>query len=119
VKVPTNPNPRPPDDDSWFPGYKSWLGHQVMLFISDHTPRCNEVVRILSEGMDRKLPLRRRIQLQVHHAMCCYCHRYERQLKDLRKFSNAFPEEIGEASGEVLPADAKARLKRALKAESE
>jgi hypothetical protein len=47
--------------------------------------------------------------------MCCYCHRYERQLRDLRKYSKAFPGKIGEASGEALTAGAKERLKQALK----
>ena len=114
MKVPENPNPRPPDDDSWFPGYRSWLGHKVMLFVSDNTPKCDEVVRILSQGMDRQLPIGTRIKLWVHHAMCCYCHRYERQLRDLRRYAKAFPERVGTVATESLTSEAKDRLKKAL-----
>ena len=111
-------NPRPPDDTSLIKG-RNWLSNKVAWFVADHTPKCHEVVRILSEGMERKLPLGMRIKLRLHHLMCCWCQRYEEQLKDIRKFASAFPEEIGEASEEVLPPAAKERLKKALEGKEE
>ena len=110
-------NPRPPDDTSLIPG-KSWLGRKVMLFIAYHTPRCRDVVRIASQGMEREVPLSMRIKLWLHNRMCCWCQRYMQQLHYLRKTARAFPEKAGETSREVLSTQAKERLKEALRRET-
>jgi hypothetical protein len=110
-----DPNPRAPDDDSWIQG-KWWLTRKILLFLAYKTPRCNEVVRLLSEGMDHPLPLWMRIKLWAHHSICCYCHRYERQLNDLRRYAQAFPVETGD---KTLSPDAKARIRRALEKKPE
>ena len=110
----TDDNPRPPDDTSLIPG-KTWLGRKVMLFISYHTPRCREVVRILSQGMEHELPLSMRMKLWLHNLMCCWCQRYMKQLQYLRKTAHAFPEKVGETSNEVLSPEARSRIEQALR----
>src|SRR5216117_374753 len=109
------PNPRPPDDTSTFQEHRSWLQLQIVLLICRFTPTCPEVTRILSLGMDRKLPLSTRIKLRIHYLMCSFCERYEKQLKYMREVAREFPEKIGEVSDEKLPAEAKELLKEALR----
>ena len=107
-------NPRPPDDTSLISG-KSWLGRKVMLFIAFHTPRCREVVRIASLGLERDLPVSMRFKLWAHNLMCCWCRRYMQQLRYLRKTARAFPEKAEESSRAGLSAAARSRLKGALR----
>ena len=88
---------------------------QIVLFICRFTPTCPEVVRILSLGMDKQLSLTMRVKLRVHYLMCSFCERYMKQLKYIRQVSREFPEKIGEVSDAKLPAEAKQRLKEALR----
>ena len=37
---------------------RSWAETQLVKFIGRHTPKCPEVVRVLSQRMDRKLCLK-------------------------------------------------------------
>src|SRR5437870_8450794 len=109
------PNARPPDDDSVFQEHRSWLQLQIVLLICRFTPTCPEVTRILSLGMDKELPLTTRIKLRIHYLMCSFCERYAKQLKYMREVSREFPDKIGEISDATLPAEAKQRLKEALR----
>ncbi len=88
---------------------------QIVLFICRFTPTCPEVVRILSLGMDKQLSLMMRMKLRVHYLMCSFCERYMKQLKYIRQVSREFPDKIGEISDATLPAEAKQRLKEALR----
>src|SRR5258708_38870175 len=77
---------------------RSWLETQLVKFIGRHTPKCREVVKILSKSMDEPLPLSMRIKLWFHYLICSWCQRYEKQLHELRKFLHALPEEGDECS---------------------
>ena len=65
--------------------------------------------------MDRPLPLTTRVKLRIHYLMCSFCERYMKQLKYIRQVSREFPEKIGDVSDASLPADAKERMKAALR----
>jgi hypothetical protein len=65
--------------------------------------------------MEQDLSLFTRIKLRIHFLMCSFCERYAKQLKYMREVSHEFPEKIGEVSDAKLPADAKERLKEALR----
>ena len=56
-----------------------------------------------------------RIKLRVHYLMCSFCQRYMKQLKYMRTVAREFPEKIGEVSDATLSAEAKARMKEALR----
>ena len=56
-----------------------------------------------------------RIKLRIHYLMCSFCERYMKQLKYIRQVSREFPEKIGDVSNVSLSADAKARMKAALR----
>ena len=65
--------------------------------------------------MDKELTLMMRIKLRIHYLMCSFCERYMKQLKYIREVSREFPEKIGDVSDASLPADAKERMKAALR----
>ena len=65
--------------------------------------------------MDKQLSLTMRIKLRIHYLMCSFCQRYMKQLKYIRQVSREFPEKIGDVSDASLPADAKERIKAALR----
>lgn len=93
---------------------RSWLETQVVKFIGRHTPKCPDVVRILSRGMEKKLSLKARLFLNLHFLICRWCQRYAEHLHSLRRFSRRFPEEISNLDAFSMPADAKDRIKRRL-----
>ena len=109
------PNPRPADDTSMFQEHRSWIQLQIVLLICRFTPTCPEVVRILSLGMEKRLSLMMRIKLRIHYLMCSFCERYMKQLKYIREVSRKFPNKIGEISDASLTADAKERMKAAMR----
>ena len=65
--------------------------------------------------MDKQLSLMMRMKLRIHYLMCSFCQRYMKQLKYIRQVSREFPDKIGEISDAKLPAEAKERLKQALR----
>lgn len=94
-----------------------WLTTKLVTLIANLTPRCKEVTRLVSQGMDRPLPLRTRTALRLHFTVCDYCLRYAKQLRFLREVSRALPQRGVECSTVTLPEAAKARLRQALQAE--
>jgi hypothetical protein len=46
---------------------------------------CKEVTRLVSQGMDRRLPFGRRVALRVHFAICEGCTNFNKQLAFVRK----------------------------------
>src|SRR5258708_13725047 len=85
-------NPRPPDDTSPIQP-KGWLRKMLVWIISGTTPKCREVVRILSEQMDHELPVMMRLKLRLHFLACCWCERYMKQLHYMRETARRFPDQ--------------------------
>ena len=74
---------------------------------------CKEVTRMVSESMDRKLPLHQRMGIRVHLLMCKFCSRYKKQLLILReamRLQERYVEDTG--SPITLPPEARERIKR-------
>jgi hypothetical protein len=109
------PNPRPTDDTSTFQEHRNWFQLRIVLGIVRLTPRCPEVLRLLSLGMEKPLPLATRIKLRIHYLMCSFCQRYAKQLNYLREVAHEFPEKVGDASEEKMPEDVKERMRDALR----
>jgi hypothetical protein len=93
---------------------RNWLQTRLVIFIGKHTPKCREMVRILSDSMDRPLPLSMRIKKRLHYLICCWCQRYEEHLHYLRKTAAAFPKHADQCSGASLSTGARERIKREL-----
>jgi hypothetical protein len=54
-------------------------------------PTCKEVHRLVSEAMDRDLPLTQRLRVRLHLLICTACSRFERQMALLRSALRSFP----------------------------
>jgi len=96
---------------------RNWFQTQLVIFIGKHTPKCREMVRILSQSMDEPMPLMMRIKKRIHFLICCWCQRYEEHLHYMRKAARSFPEHADEASSASLPLEAKERIKAKLTSE--
>lgn len=91
---------------------RNWWQTKLVILIGRHTPKCREMVRIISKSMDEPLPLSMRMRKRLHYLICCWCQRYEEQLRYLRKTASAFPEYAGQSSKPSLSAGAKERMKK-------
>ena len=86
---------------------RSWWQTMLVKFIGKHTPKCREMVRILSKSMDEPIPLMMRIKKRLHFLICCWCQRYEEQLRYMRNTARQFPEHADEASDAPFSAEAR------------
>jgi hypothetical protein len=87
----------------------------LVKVISKRTPKCREVVRILSQAMDSKPSLTMLIRLRLHYLICVWCQRYEKQLHELRKFASSVPDHVNDSSLDILSPAAKERMMEALR----
>ncbi len=90
----------------------------VAGFLIRITPTCREMTRLLSEGMDRSLPLMTRVKIRLHFLICKWCERYKHQLLVVRNAIRRHPEKL-EGNDSSMSADlssvTKERLKEALR----
>ncbi|WP_455245542.1 zf-HC2 domain-containing protein [Petrachloros mirabilis] len=80
-------------------------------------PSCRDTAKLLSDAMDRRLPLHVRIPLQLHLSACRLCRKYQKQLRLLRELFRRAPAEIlnlSQSSESSLSAEAKNRIKQAI-----
>ena len=71
---------------------------------------------MVSESMDRKCPLHRRIMIMAHLLMCKYCNRFKKQLMILRKaagLEDIHEEELGRSPS--LSKETRKRIKQAMR----
>ena len=79
---------------------------------------CTQATRLISESLDRELPLRLRIAIRVHQLSCSGCRRYRRQIEALRaalarRLRNGAGLPSEEAAG--LSPEARQRIKTVLR----
>lgn len=75
---------------------------------------CKEVSRMISESMDRSLPIHHRMGIRIHLLMCKLCSRYRKQLLILRKAIMLHQKQVeGIPLPDSLPWEARERIKRA------
>jgi len=78
---------------------------------------CRDVTRLISESMDRTLPIGKRIGVRLHLLICRFCARYERQLLLIRDTVRRIAAAEGEEAGltpELLSAEARKRIRELL-----
>ena len=71
---------------------------------------------MVSESMDRKFPLHRRILMTAHLFMCKYCNRFKKQLLILRNaagLENFHEEDLGRSPS--LSKEIRDRIKQAIR----
>ncbi len=73
------------------------------------------MTRLLSDAMDRSLPLHVRIKIRGHLMICTLCQRYQHQLSLIRRMLRTREEDETRMLHEpALSPEAKQRLRRAL-----
>ena len=80
--------------------------------------RCREVTRLVSDSMDRRLPLGTRVRVGMHLAMCRFCSGFARQMRLLRQAVRARGAQLVADPHDApmgLSAEARQRLKAALR----
>ena len=107
-------NPSPEANPS-FLARRNRFQTALVKFIGKRTPKCREVVRILSQSMDSKLSLTMRVKLRLHYLICAWCQRYAKQLHELRKIALSVPDHVNELSQDALSASAKERMREVLR----
>jgi hypothetical protein len=78
---------------------------------------CKDVTRLLSESMDRSLPIGKRVGVRLHLLICTFCARYKRQLLLIRETARRFAaidDARGSLAGESLSEEAKERIRSSL-----
>ena len=60
------------------------LKDRMIRWLALRLPTCKEVTRMASEAMERKLPLRQRLDMKLHLLICSLCMRYVKQLQFMR-----------------------------------
>lgn len=79
---------------------------------------CKEASIRLCESMDRRLPLRQRLMIRMHLAMCRFCRRYHNQMHSLREIvRDPKLQEAGMDESASLPPEACERLKEILRSQ--
>ena len=66
------------------------MNRSLYAFLLQRTPPCRQVVRLVSEGMDRRLRPWEALPLYLHFLLCLACARYQQQLRLLRKAAHAY-----------------------------
>ena len=107
-------SPWPPDNPSLLVG-RNWIEGRLVSFIADHTPKCREVVKLLSQSLEVRLPMSTRIKLRFHFLICAWCQRYGKQLQALREIAASALKHADQVCPETLSDSSKERLKRALR----
>ncbi|MCI0414183.1 hypothetical protein L0222_15475 [bacterium] len=85
-----------------------------IFWLARRLPACDEVLTLISESMDRKLPWRQRMTLLLHNQICVWCKRYANQLLILRQAMRSQENENALLANEILSPDARERMKRLL-----
>jgi len=76
---------------------------------------CKEVTRLVSESLDRKLPLSERIGVRIHLLMCKLCPEAKKQMLFLREAARLFSFDTRPVGlGASLSPEARNRIKRSL-----
>ena len=78
---------------------------------------CEEAARLLSESLERGLPLSSRLALWMHLLMCKYCSRFRRQALFLRETVHRLRNQIEQEdihTPHTLPPETRQRIQRRL-----
>jgi hypothetical protein len=92
----------------------NWIEKEIALLLWRVTPSCQRMTRLISDAMDRPLPWRKRIALQLHRMICIGCKRYHEQLHFSHDTIHGLETHLDEASGACLPTEMKTNLKDCL-----
>ena len=78
-----------------------------------NTPSCKEATELLSQSMERPLPLGMRVKLRLHFIICRWCKRYMIQMRFLRRALHQYARR-SEVASPALSSGARERLMQSL-----
>ena len=76
---------------------------------------CKSTSRLISEGQERQLTLKERINLRMHVWMCKKCRRFEKQIASMRNIMRREWLRDKAPTNNQLPAEAQERIRQSLK----
>ena len=76
---------------------------------------CKDTSRLISEGQERQLSLKERINLRLHVWMCNNCRRFEKQIVIMRKVMLQEWTQDTPPTNNQLPGEAQERIRQTLK----
>lgn len=98
--------------DSLLAKLNTWMTHKLRVTCRDTTP-------LISELMDHRLPLGKRMRLKFHLALCDMCRFYQKQLKIIQALARKLGQEEAPSQKEtVLSEQTKIKIKDILKQSS-
>jgi hypothetical protein len=86
--------------------YFSWLARRL--------PTCIEILPVISQNLDGRLPITEKVKLILHKHFCEWCKRYENQLILIRKAMRNQDANAPVSSESPLSSEARERMKRFL-----
>jgi hypothetical protein len=75
---------------------------------------CRQVTRLVSQGMDAKLPWHQRLAIRIHFLYCIWCRRYAAQIKFLRKATREIAGGANPAGPDKLSIEAREQIRQRL-----
>lgn len=94
------------------------LKSRWVLWVWNHTPNCAEMSRLASLSLEQPPSFALRLKMRLHHLICVWCRRYERQLKFLHRVAPKMHEEAAAISKRKLSEETKRRMVERLRQES-
>lgn len=76
---------------------------------------CKNTSRLVSEGQERQLSLKERINLRLHVWMCNNCRRFEKQIVTIQKIMLSEWTQGAPPTNNQLPREAQERIRQTLK----
>ena len=86
------------------------LKMRCVVWVWNHTPNCAEMSRLASLSFEQPPSLALRLRMRLHHLICVWCQRYERQLRFLHRVAPKMLEEVGKTSDRQLSQESKRRM---------
>lgn len=87
------------------------MKHSLRYFLLRRLPPCQQIVKQVSESMERKLTLRERIDLKLHLWICAWCQWYLEHIHLIHDVAPTHDPDL--MSGPSLSPEARERIKRA------
>ncbi|UCE19647.1 MAG: zf-HC2 domain-containing protein [Gemmatimonadota bacterium] len=78
---------------------------------------CEQVAQLISESLDRKLPLRKRLAVRTHYLFCKACPQFEKQVRFMRDALRQFQDRVESVESffaTPLSSEIRERMKQAL-----
>lgn len=72
---------------------------------------CKEIAELHARASEKKIPLRARLELTMHHWMCKMCRGFLRDMSLIRRVLRDFDSETGVSADEKLSPESRERIR--------